>query len=201
MTQDTAFYDEIAKTVLSLSEEMAFSAITLPKLAARMGRPVSDFLNLPDLNTLVVDYLDRACAAEPVDETESLRERLFDIAMLRFEAMEDYRDGVMAWQDGWLMNPIKRAKAAKRRVKSARWILTLAGETQDLFLKPKSVVLSGILFRAEQAWRKEEGEDFTRTMAQLDRDLRDIDSWVERFGSFSFGPFGKKKAADFSAAV
>ena len=201
MTQDTAFYDDAAKAVLSLAGEMAFSDITLPKLADCMDRPVSDFLNLPNFNALIVDYLDRACASEPVDETESLRERLFDIAMLRFEAMEDHRDGAMAWQDSWLMNPLKRAKAAKRRVKSARWILTLAGEKQDVFLKPKSVVLSGILFRAEQAWRKEEGEDFTRTMAQLDRDLRDIDSWVERFSAFSFGPFGKKKAADFSAAV
>lgn len=201
MTQETAFHDDAAKAVLSLAEEMAFSDITLPKLAAHLDRPVGDFLNLPSFNTLIVDYLDRTCASEPVDETESLRERLFDIAMLRFEAMEDHRDGAMAWQDSWLMHPLKRVEAAKRRVKSARWILALAGEKQDIFLGPKSVVLSGILFRAEQEWRKEEGEDFTRTMAQLDRDLRDIDGWAERFSSFSFGPFGKKKAADFSAAV
>lgn len=201
MKDDAHFDQAAAEALLELAVEMPWSEITLSVLANRMDRPVSDFLGLTSFDELIEAYLDRACGAEEVDDTETLRERLFDIAMLRFEAMENHRQGIMAWQESWLRNPLKRARAARQRTKSARWILLLAGEPQNAALKPKSVILSGILFRAEQAWRQEEGADFSRTMAQLDRDLRDVDSWVERIRTLSFLPGGKKKAADFSAAV
>ena len=200
MPRDAEFEDKVVETAFSLAEEMPWASVSVSTIAEAMGRPLSDFYGLAPVSELITAWLDRACASEPVDETESLRERLFDIAMLRFERMEDHRTGVMAWQDSWMRHPVRRALAAKFRVKSARWILTIAGEDANALSKAKALVLSGILFRAEQAWRKEDSPDFTRTMAQLDRDLRDVDGWVERLTNFSFRPAGKKKAAEETAA-
>ncbi|MAI89339.1 hypothetical protein [Ponticaulis sp.] len=195
--------DKIVTAAFALAAEKPWKDITLAQIAGQAGVSMSDLYELGSKTTLLSEidgWLDRACGAEPVDMEETPRERIFDIAMLRFEAMEDHREAIMSIREGWMRRPAARALAAKRRMKTAQWVLTCAGETNPMLFKARAAVLSGILFRAEQAWAKEEGEDFTRTMAQLDRDLRDVSGWAARLSDFPFRKKDKKEAAEKSAA-
>ena len=182
--------EQAAKAGLALAREKAWKHVSLTDVAEKAGLPLSEFYDRLDLDGVLAaieTQFDKACGSEPVSKDETARERIFDVAMLRFEAMEDHRDSVLAIRKYWKKRPVERLKAAGRRVKSARWILTCAGLDNSL-LEARSVILSGILFRAEDAWEKETSPDFTRTMAQLDRDLRDLEDWGERLSGF-----GKKR--------
>lgn len=184
-----------ADAALSLAAEMPWSDVTLPAVAERAGVPLADFYGEITRNTLLAlidEKLDKACASEPIEADATLRERIFDVAMLRFEAMEDHREALLSIRKSWKLKPAPRLEAAKRRTRTAKWILTCA-EADPAGLSAKAVILSGILFRAEQAWEKEDSADFSRTMAQLDRDLRDIDDFVGKVSRFSIIPQRKKK--------
>ena len=115
--------------------------------------------------------------------------------------MENHRDAILSIRKSWMFDPVRRIQAAARRTRTARWILTCA-EEDGPSLSARAVILSGILFRAEEAWEKETSPDFTRTMSQLDRDLRSVSDFADQILDFTgkFGKSDKKEAADKSAA-
>ena len=204
MTLDTGRMDVALEAALNLAAEKPWNTISLAEIARACNKSLSDFYGEIDKHTLVEELdsrLDKACSAEPVDPDGTLRERLFDVAMLRFEEMEPKRAAILSIRKSWMQDPLRRLAAAKRRVKTAKWILTCAEEDGPL-LGPRAVILSGILFRAEDAWAKETSADFTQTVSQLDRDLRSVSEFADRISSFSgnFQKADKKEAADNSAA-
>ena len=188
-----------AKAALELAAEMPWPNVTVSAVAERAGVPLSDFYNKiirETLLELIDEQLDLACATETVSDDDTLRERIFDVAMLRFEAMEDHRTALLNIRKSWKMKPVARLQAARRRTKTARWVLTCA-KADFAGASARAVLLSGILFRAEQAWEQETSADFSKTMSQLDRDLRDIDAFVRRVKSFS-GTFPFRKTDEAS---
>jgi hypothetical protein len=80
---------------LRLAEDTSWGDITLSAIAEEAGLPLSEFYGVTrdDLANAFDAYFDRAMSAEGPPGGESPRERLFDVIMLRFEAMEDYRAG------------------------------------------------------------------------------------------------------------
>lgn len=204
MTLDAGRMDVALEAALKLAVEKPWNSISLAEIARAANKTLADFYGEIDKDGLVDELdkrLDKACCSEPVDADTSLRERIFDVAMLRFEAMEDHREAILSIRKSWMLDPVRRLKAAARRTRTAKWILTCAEEDGPA-LSARSVVLSGILFRAEEAWEKETSPDFTRTMSQLDRDLRSMTEFADQIRGFtgSFSKSGKKEAADKSAA-
>ena len=206
MTLDTGRMDVALEAALKLAAEKPWNEISLAEIARACNKTLSDFYGEIDKHGLVDELdcrLDKACSAEPIDPEETMRERIFEVTMLRFEEMEKHRDAILSIRKSWMLDPVRRFKAAARRTRTARWILTCA-EDDGPGLSARALVLSGILFRAEEAWIKETSSDFTRTMAQLDRDLRDVAEFADRFRNFGKSkPAVEKKAAadDKSAAV
>ncbi len=191
-----------AKAALSLAAEMPWSKVTLSAVAERAELPLTEFYNKvsrENLLDLIDAELDLACASEPVEADATLRERIFDVAMLRFEVMEDHREALLNIRNSWKLKPLARLQAAKRRTRTAKWVLTCAN-ADFAGVSARSVLLSGILFRAEQAWEKETSADFSRTMAQLDRDLRDVDAFVGRVKKFT-GSRSSKKTDEASESM
>ncbi len=204
MTLATGRMDVALDAALTLAAEKPWNSISLAEIARACNKTLSDFYGEIDKQGLVEELdrrLDKACSAEPVDPEGSPRERVFDVAMLRFEAMEPNRAAILSIRKSWMQDPLRRLAAAKRRLDTAKWILTCAEEDGPL-LGPRAAILSGILFRAEEAWTKETGTDFSQTMSQLDRDLRQVSEFADRMKNFgsNFPKSAKKEAADDSAA-
>ena len=197
MTLDTGRMDIALDAALHLAASKPWDEISLAEIARESNKTLSDFYGEIDKNGLVDELdkrLDKACSSEPVDPEDTLRERVFEASMLRFEAMEVHRDAVLSIRNSWTYDPVRRLKAASRRTRTARWILTCA-EADGAGLSARSLLLSGILFRAEEAWAKEKDADSTRTMSQLDRDLRDVSDFAERVKGFGKPKNRQKKEA------
>ncbi len=177
------------RAALELGAEQDWSGITLAAIAEKAELSLADFHGVADkaaLSAAVEPWFDEAMSAENIDMSDTPHERLFDVLMLRFEAMEPYRAGLLSLIKWRQQSPARLAELLKARHQTARWALTCAGldGSADLPFTAKVLNTVWVLIRSERAWRKEESADFSRTMARLDAELRSTDErmqWLDRF--------------------
>jgi hypothetical protein len=172
---------------LKLAAEGPYREVTIFTLARAMGRDAADLVSLSPSDALdaAEDHFDHAAAIglSAVDQASAPRDRLFDIAMRRFEAMEPQRAGVLALERALAGDPVGQAQLYARAAKSARWIMTLAGEeVAGPAGAAKVQGLGYVLSHARAAWRIDDSGDFVKTMATLDKHLRQGEEWLQRFG-------------------
>src|SRR6185436_17985074 len=108
VTLDSAVRRDLARAALSLAAGAPWNTVTLAKIAAEAGRPLEDFYgaSVAEAVDCVEEAFDRAIAEAPLDPSQSVRDRLFDLIMKRFEAMEPHRTAVLAMEHGADRDPI-----------------------------------------------------------------------------------------------
>ncbi len=190
---DPALRRELARAALILAAAGAWREVTLARLAEVSGRPLSDFYgaSLWEAVDCVEEAFDRAIAesADQLDPNQSVRDRLFELIMRRFEAMEPHRAAVLAMEQGIDRDPTLMASAHQRHVRCARWVLALAGlEADGMTGQARSQGLGIIIGQARIAWRGDDAGDFTRTMASLDKNLRRAEEMFGRWAGFEGKP-------------
>jgi len=174
------------KAALELAASRPWPDIPLADIAAKAKLTLADFHGVASREDLVeaLDaYFDKAMSAEGVPDEASPRERLFDVIMLRFEAMEPYRAGLaelMRFRETSLTHVVR---LPGHRHASAAWALASAGLDHDAGAPAslKRIAIALVIAQAERAWRKETSGDFALTMAALDKGLRRAE---ERLGQF-----------------
>ena len=139
---------------------------------------------------------DAAMSEGSFDEDETARTRLFDVIMMRFEAMEDVRDGAMSylrWRDRSLDGLSLRLKS---RAATSKWVLACAGldGASQLPRGLQITALAWAISQAERSWREETSPDLSRTMAALDAELIKIEERLEWLSARRRK--GKKEAAE-----
>jgi hypothetical protein len=173
--------------------------VTLLKLADSAARPISDFYgaSLGEAVDCVEEAFDRAIGdnLEALDAGHSVRDRLFELIMRRFEAMEPHRAAVIAMEAGADRDPTLMAAAHQRHVRCARWVLALSGlEADGMTGQARAQGLGVIIGQARMAWRGDDAGDFAKTMASLDKNLRRAEEMFGRWAGFE----AKPKADDAS---
>ena len=201
VTQKTR--NAIIDALLALAAERRWEAISLQDLAARAGVSLAQLRSAYDGRLAVIgDFarrtdqgvlagIDADMAGEPA------RERLFDVLFARLEALAPQREairnlGAAARRDPLLAMALNRIIAV-----SMGWMLTGAGI---------SATGRGGLFRAQgltlvwarvlKAWLDDDDPGLARTMAELDRRLREgerIILGLERLAGLMPGPFGRRR--------
>lgn len=197
MTLDPALREALARAALTAAAAKPWREATLAELARLAGRPLADFYpaTLGDVVDCVEEAFDRAMAEGDIDAKQSVRDRLFDLVMRRFEAMEPHRAAVLAMEVGNDRDPVAMGAAHQRHVRAARWVLTLAGLDSDgMSGNARAQGLGVIIGQARAAWRGDEAGDFAKTMASLDKNLRRAEEMFGRFAGFERKP--KPEAAD-----
>lgn len=192
-----ALLDTLTTAALTLAADRLWEEVTLADIAREAGVALAAChdagVSRLRLSRAMTARMDRAMLgeAEAGDRDQSPRDRLFDVVMARFDAMEETR---AAWTSV-LMAVRADAGARLDRVSmlaaSARWALEGASiPTAGLAGRTRVAGLVGILARAEEAWL-EDGPDLSRTMARLDQDLRagartlgSLRDWRERVQDF-----------------
>ena len=194
MAHDTSIIDQGLRAALELAAEKPWASLTLGEIALRADLTLNDFHGIATRETLAdaVDaHFDRAMSAEGVASDDLPRERLFEVIMLRFEAMEEFRDGLKSLFSYRETAPDHLVRLPAARAASARWALASAGLDDDSGgpLSLKVLAIAFVIARTERAWRKETSGDFALTMAALDKSLRAAEArmgWISRFsGRFS----------------
>jgi hypothetical protein len=194
---DPALRRDLARAALSLAASTPWREVTLVKLAAAAGRPVSDYYgaSVGEGADCVEEAFDRAIGdnIDKLDPSQSVRDRLFELIMRRFEAMEPHRAAVLAMEQGSDRDPTIMAVAHQRHVRCARWVLALAGlEADGMTGQARAQGLGVIIGQARAAWRGDDAGDFAKTMASLDKNLRRAEEMFGRWAGFE----AKRKAED-----
>ncbi len=181
------------QAALELAGTRAWSALTLSDIAAASGLTLNDFHGVASVESLAEAaerHFDKAMSGEGIDLDETPRERLFDVIMLRFEAMEERRAGVLSLVHYRENSPLRLARHLAARKASADWALVSAGLDGADQVVPRdirSVAVAYAMAQAERAWRKETDPGFARTMSKLDEELRKLEDGAGRFSRFRGG--------------
>lgn len=184
MSLEAGILEKGLLAALDLAAETPWVDLTLAAIADKADVPLSDFHGLSGkdkLASLVDAHFDRAMSAEGVSPDDSPRERLFDVIMLRFEAMEAYRAGLLSLMRYRDRTPSLLLGLAAARKRTADWALVSAGLDNGRFAPPglKAIAIAFVIASAERAWRRETSGDFALTMAALDRGLREAEDRME----------------------
>jgi AcrR family transcriptional regulator len=125
--------------------------------------------------------IDEAVLAEPPppEPDERPRDRLFDLLMRRFDALQPYRTALEVLRRELPGQPLTALCAGASLLRSMRWML----EAADI---PTSGVRGAVTVRlataaylsAMRVWHRDEASDLARTMAALDAQLRRIERWL-----------------------
>jgi len=196
---DRATRAAMADAALKLAAERPWRELSLGDLAAAAGRPCADFYPavLEDALEAVEERFDFE-VGEAVRASEGpVRDRLFDLAMRRFEAMEPHRAALTAISHTVERDPTAAVRLIGAGLRSARWLLTLAGLSSEGLAAARAPALAWVLADARRAWLKDDAGDFARTMVALDRGLRRMESIAQPL-SFLFPdqrPYGGAKAS------
>ncbi len=190
---DSAIRRDLARAALTLAAATPWREVTLLKLADEAARPISDFYGASPGEAVdcVEEAFDRAIAdnVEALDPGQSVRDRLFELIMRRFEAMEPHRAAVLAMEHGLDRDPTLMAAAHQRHVRCARWVLALAGlEADGMTGQARAQGLGVIIGQARAAWRGDSAGDYAKTMASLDKNLRRAEEMFGRWAGFEAKP-------------
>jgi len=126
--------------------------------------------------------LDRAMieAVADIEAEAPSRDRLFDIIMARFDAMQDQRAAWVSILEADAQEPAAGFARAARRLRTAAWALEAVGiSTDSLKATARVMGLARRLRKIEALWLKDDA-DLSKTMAGLDQTLRESEEWLDR---------------------
>lgn len=176
--KDKTLQDRVIAACLSLAAEKGWGGVCLSDVAARAGVSLGQIYILYDDRTAILAafarQVDRAVleAASPPDPDMPVRERLFDVLMERFEALNAHRDGVIAVLASVRRDPKQAVIGLPHLAGSMRWMLEAAGvETTGWRGALRIAGLTALWLRVSMVWAQDDSPDMGRTMAALDRAL------------------------------
>ncbi len=175
--------ERIIDAALALAAEGRWSDITLGDIATEAGVPLrSVYDHFGSRSEILAAFFRRIDAEvlsedeETLGEEESPRDRLFDVLMRRFEALQPHRAAVSTIYADCLCQPTTGLASLPQLNRSMAWMLTAAGisaEGWSGLLRVQGLVT--LWLATLRVWLKDESEDMSKTMAALDRNLRRAD--------------------------
>lgn len=177
----------LTAAALDLAEASLFEDVSLLAICDHAGVSLADCaaadITRESLLALIDSDADRQMlegAAQAGLENQPAKDRLFDVIMARFDALEARR---AAWTSVLLSERTDMAAQAARiarRGRTARWVLEASGQSSGgVKGLGKIAGLARVLRLSESAWL-EDGPDLARTMATLDRELQAGASLLKR---------------------
>lgn len=188
MSDKAEILDKGVKAALELAAIEGWPAVTLAAIADRAGLALSDFHGGADklaIGHATEAHFDRAMSQDSAVLDGTPRERLFDVLMMRFEAMEPYRGGLLSFWKWRERHPAELVRMLADRQATARWGLVCAGldGSENVPTGLKGVNLAWVVAKASRAWRRDSAPDFAKTMSVLDKQLRaaeEREDWLGR---------------------
>ncbi len=172
--------------MLALAVRDGWQGVTLPAIAEGAGAKLSElypawrsrmavlaaFMRRVDRAVVETDF-----AFAPED---SARDRLFEVLMRRFDALQPHREAVGRIRAGMARDALGSAAMTCQLGCSMAWMLEAAQlSPAGVTGKVKIAGLTGLWLRCMSVWVEDDSKDMSRTMAALDRGLARIDRWAD----------------------
>lgn len=183
--------DKIINAMLALAEETSWRDLKLSAIAAKAKLSLADvageFASKGDILSVFMARTDAELLKkieEDGETTELPRDRLFDVIMLRLELLEPHKPALRNIARGLRGNPQDLATTTGAALRSQTWMLAGAGiEDSGMQALLKTGGLAYLYARVFQTWLDEEDAGLSKTMAELDRRLRQGETLLERSGT------------------
>lgn len=157
---------------VSLADIAGESKLSLDKLYSRYRSKTEILIAF----TRGIDAAVLAGTGAP-SEDESVRDRLFDTLMRRFEALGPYKDGLAAVLRDGAGGPAALLCGGASLLRSMAWTLESVGVSSNGLkgrLRTKGLLV--VYLSSLRVWLRDETEDLAPTMAALDRRLARAES-------------------------
>lgn len=170
----------LVDAAVELAGERRWDEIGLADIAARAGLPLAELLArfptkldilaafMRRIDRQVVDSLDAELAGEPA------RERLLDVLLARLEALAPHRAAVRSIARAAARAPDLALALNREALRSQRVMLAAAGISgEGAAGLARAEGLALVFARVLRVWLDDDDPGMARTMAELDRRLRD----------------------------
>lgn len=194
MAKRTDKSDKIIDAALKLAAGRGWHELTLADIATAAKVPLPALGELfPSKAAILAAWSRRVDAevlklAEAEDLSgESARDRLFDVLMMRFDALAPDKAALAAIARDLKRDPVALLALAVPALQSLGWMLEAANIDSSGFrgaLRVRGLAL--IWARVLSVWL-EDGEDMAKTMAELDRRLRQAEDLLNAVARFRAG--------------
>jgi AcrR family transcriptional regulator len=191
--------DRLIDAALSVIAQHGWRRLSMAEIAAAADLPILSvyrvFPSKPAILCAFFCRIDEAVLAIPLDAAadERPRDRIFDLLMRRFDALQPYRGTLVVLSRELPMDPLGALAAAAGLLRSMAWMLEAAGIATGGIGGAVALKLTTAAYVATgRVWLRDESPDLASTMAALDRRLRGIERWL--------GP-GRRTPRDTAAAA
>ncbi|WP_404383518.1 hypothetical protein [Caenispirillum salinarum] len=178
-------FDAIGAAVFAVATAKGWSKVTPAEVAFHAGLDPRDVARSHPGHEALVDeafrMIDRHALegrTEP-DPSEPVRERLFDVLMARFEALKPHREAVDRYVRGLPLHPMTGMISALRLGRSMALSLEAAGISASGvrgYVRIKGLAYTYLWVL--RVFLSDDTEDLARTMAALDKALKNVDDIV-----------------------
>ncbi len=170
--------EKVVETALKLAAKDGWGKTTLAGIARAAKIPLSTlhdhFEDKGDIIAALGRMIDKKVlerVSKPDPKTPA-KERLFDVLMERYEALNECRPGVVAILESLTCDPKQAVILLPHICKSMNWMLEAAGlNTSGIAGAVRVAGLTGIYAKNLCVWQGDESPDLAKTMAALDKDL------------------------------
>lgn len=168
----------LREALLSLTATVGWRDLSLAEIAEAAGLSMATAHAIYPTKAAILTGLARATdqailaalADDPLDG--SAKDRLFDLLMRRFDLMQGHRDGYLTLLHELPQTPLEAACLAGQMRRSLRLMLETAGISGSGLKGALRVQgLVAIHLAALRAWMRDDSDDLSKTMAELDKRL------------------------------
>ncbi|MDX1423051.1 MAG: hypothetical protein R3322_07925 [Kiloniellales bacterium] len=179
--------DRVIETAMTLAAAGRWRDLSLAEIAEAAKVPIAKVYPLYPSRQAILDAFVRRIDAEVLaggdaeDLEGSARDRLFDVVMRRFDALDPYKAAVATIAYDEARDPMSAVAGACRLRRSMALMLEAAGLATGGVrgvLRIKGLAL--IYLATLRVWLRDESADKARTMAALDTQLRRTEALVLR---------------------
>jgi AcrR family transcriptional regulator len=175
----------LVDAALTLAARQGWRTTGLAEIAAEAGLPLQDaYAACPSKEAILAALnrrIDRAALAGTAEEGRQ-RDRLFDLLMRRFDALQPHKAALGAILRDSFGDPLA-LMAMPALARSMAWMLEAAGiSSAGWGGRLRVSFLTGLYLWVLRIFLKDESADLARTMAALDRGLRRAESWLGTVG-------------------
>lgn len=175
------------EALMRLAAEQPWNDIEVSDIAREAGLTLAELRDLFPSKGAVLGGLTRIVDRKVLEgdltglEEEPTRERLFDVLMRRLDAMEPYKPALRRIAYALRGEPLSMLALNGVMLNSHRYMLAAAGiDTEGSLgqLKLQGVVIA--FARVTQVWLDDDDPALARTMARLDKEIRNGERIMER---------------------
>jgi AcrR family transcriptional regulator len=175
------------EALMRLAAEQPWNDIEVSDIAREAGLTLAELRDLFPSKGAVLGGLTRIIDRKVLEgdlaglEEEPTRERLFDVLMRRLDAMEPYKPALRRIAYALRGEPLSMLALNGVMLNSHRYMLAAAGiDTEGPLgqLKLQGVVIA--FARVTQVWLDDDDPALARTMARLDKEIRNGERIMER---------------------